>query len=74
MVVIEINPSRRYKVLEERNYSANVLNEKSSTSSIFQCARPLPHTPSLGDWIVWTCTHKVNVDGQEVIEIIEGVG
>ena len=24
--------------------------------------------------ILWTCTHKVNVDGGEALEIIEGVG
>ena len=74
MVVIEINPSRWNKLLEERNSSANVWNEKVSTSNIFQCTRTLIDTPSWGDWNVWTNTQKVNVDCGEAPEILEGFG
>ena len=60
--------------MEEINSSANVWNAKVSTSDIFQCTRTLPHTPSWGYWIVWTSTHKVNVDGGEAPGIIKGFG
>ena len=47
-------------------------NETISIFSIFQCTRTLPHKPSQGDLIMWTGTHKVDVDGGEAVEVVEG--
>ena len=49
-------------------------NEKAYTFGIFQCKKTLPHTPSWGDCIVWTCTLKVHEDCWEALEIFEGFG
>ena len=58
--------------MEEGNSSTNVWNATVSTSSIFQCTRTLAHTPSWGDWIMWIGKHKVDVDGGEAVEVVEG--
>ena len=49
-------------------------NVEASTLGIFQSARIIPHTPSWGDWIVWTSALKVDVDGWEELEIYKGFG
>ena len=43
-----------------------------SSKKIHKYTRTLSHTPSWGDWIVWTCKLKVNVDDGKEIEFIEG--
>ena len=60
--------------MEETNSLSNVLNEKWSTSIVFQCTRELPYTPSWGDWKVCMCTHNVNVSGWQALEITQGFG
>ena len=59
--------------MEDKNLSTNVWNEKVISLNFFQHTRTLPHTPSWGDWVVWTYAYKVNVDGWEAHEFFENL-